>query len=108
MKSLTEHFSKFINEGNEQLKRLAKSMYFNTVKSEDARKNFERAIETLTVFDKRQNGYYCTYCKRFSKNRQMPEGQDERVIYHSPGAFAGNPDAIWIVKPHYDGCRGWD
>lgn len=109
MKILIEYFSKFeaLTEATDSgLKTLAKNMYFKDVSRSDWRKEFEKALETLPVFDKRKEGYYCSYCKKFGKKELM--GEKEGVIYHYPGQIANNPDAIWIVKQHYDGCRGWD
>jgi hypothetical protein len=75
--------------------------------------------QTFIVKDKRQLGFYCIYCQRFSKDVEM----DERGLGLTPNQkkdgstliFKKDPDSlmpktkeVWRVFLHYDGCRGWD
>ena len=84
------------------LKELAKELYFGHVKVEKYRENFLKELTNRDVVDKREGGYYCSMCSKFSKMQQMPSGKDY-VIFPQKA-----PNEIWIVNSHYDGCRGWD
>ena len=55
----------------------------------------------LTFEDKRDKGYYCVYCKKFSDKAQM--GWGIGIVRDGE-----NENNRWVVKDHYDGCRGWD
>lgn len=79
-----------------------KAVFFNQVKLESARHNFLKELEIREPVDKTGLGYYCTYCQRFSGDGRLIEG-DPRVIFPSNVG-----DELWLVNPHYDGCRGWD
>jgi hypothetical protein len=85
-----------------ELKKLAQELYFDSVKVEDWRKDFIDKLETHEVVDKRPEGYYCTYDKKFS-DKPVAFQQDNKVIFPSHAL-----NQIWIVNKHYDGCRGWD
>ena len=84
----------------DKIKRYAKTVYFQDVKNESMRKNFVENLQKMPVIDKRDCGFFCSYCECFLKDMQMGNAE-ERVI------FIGE-DEMWIIKPHYDGCRGWD
>lgn len=94
----------------EALKAEATKLYFDTVKLEDARKNFTKLVEELPIEDHRHDGFYCGECKKFAKHAQMKLG-DSAVIFkydNELNSHLGGPSAIWIVNRHYDGCRGWE
>lgn len=86
----------------EALKELAKKLYFENVKGLEWRNNFLSRLSTCTVFDKRNDGFYCCQCKKISK-KDTAFTQLDNVIF--PSLHNGE---IWIVNEHYDGCRGWD
>jgi len=87
---------------NDNLRELAKNNFFKQVTVEKYRESFLQKLSIRTVIDKRNQGFYCLYCGKFSKMQQMPSGKD-RVIFPN-----NNNSEIWIVNSHYDGCRGWD
>lgn len=97
-----------ITESNtEALKAEAIQLYFDDVKLEDARERFKMYVEELPIEDHRQDGFYCTYCKKFEKKQQM--GVSGSVAFKFDNEILhGRPVAIWLVKKHYDGCRGWE
>ncbi len=82
------------------LRQIAKKLYFSNIKNEILRKSFEERLKTYNVVDKREEGLYCSYCKKFTPSEHTSR---ERVIF--PTHLEGE---IWIIHPHYDGCRGWD
>ena len=84
----------------------AKEIYFNSVAIPEARTRFEKSLNTLPVYDKRAEGFYCSECKRFSQTQRMPSFESERVIHIRSNGW--DVSEIWIVRPHYDGCRGWN
>lgn len=84
------------------IKQLAKEFYFNSVKVDEWRDNFEKKLETHTVTDKRSEGYYCSHCGKIEK-------QETAFPIHNHVVFPDKTkEEIWIVNNHYDGCRGWD
>lgn len=83
----------------EDIKKLAKDLYYADVKNEEWRKSFLWAVKQKEVLDKRELGFYCFYCKKFSKTPIAFELKD-KVIFEN--------NEIWIVHQNYDGCRGWD
>lgn len=90
------------------LKQEAKRIYFDSVKVERFRESFLKHLEVLPVIDKRDEGYYCGDCKSFSSKQQLAFSKESTIfIYDRPGSL-GKPTELWIVKPHYDGCRGWN
>ncbi|GAH14181.1 unnamed protein product, partial [marine sediment metagenome] len=54
----------------------------------------------IKEIDKRSQGWYCTDCGKFSDTPQMVFG--EQWVNH------WDENERWLVKVHYDGCRGWD
>ena len=84
------------------LKELAKELYFSQVTVEIYRDSFLEHLDKKTVVDKREEGFYCSMCGKFSKMQQMPSGKDCIIFPHRTS------DEMWIVNYHYDGCRGWD
>jgi len=89
---------------SEELKEYAKQLYFSTVKVEEWRKEFEDYLKKVPVKDYRYKGFFCCQCKRFSNDERMTFALEE-VRYHR---VDNKIVEIWIVKPHYDGCRGWN
>jgi len=81
------------------LKVLAKELYFANVSAENFRENFVEKLNTHKVVDKRNQGFWCSYCKTFAKKADAFVKKDW-VIFRA--------NQIWIVNAHYDGCRGWD
>ena len=61
-------------------------------------------LKKVPVVDLRKEGYYCNYCKKVSKSPNMTFLNDTVVYDFANGKIA----RILIVKPHYDGCRGWN
>ena len=89
------------------LKEEAKQIYFGDVKNATYQENFEAAVEKLPVVDKREEGFYCSECRDFTKTKQM--GWGVKAIYKFEQELSlRKAKAIWIVQSHYDGCRGWD
>lgn len=86
----------------DSLKDLAKELYFKNISHTEYRNNFVKELEKRTVIDKRDSGYYCGYCKNFSKE-PIAFAEIDKVIYPQ-----NINNEIWIVNVHYDGCRGWD
>jgi len=80
---------------------LAKELYFNNVANNEFRKNFVNQLNTHSVLDKRNEGYYCCYCSKFT-TKEIAFSKKDYVI------FSKKPNEIWIINEHYDGCRGWD
>lgn len=83
----------------DELKELAKELYFSDVKNEDWRKKFLWSLKTTNVVDKRGMGFYCYYCKAFDQ-KEVAFACKEKVIFEN--------NEIWILNTHYNGCRGWD
>lgn len=84
-------------------------VFFNSNKNkfENIRINGIKEINDGTpVFDMRDKEFYCSYCDRYSETPQM--GGDVGVIFVFNGMFESHQKQIWIIKGHYDGCRGWD
>lgn len=84
------------------LKELAKELYYNNVSSEDARKSFDIKVETYTVEDRRDSGWYCGYCRTFHPTP---------IAFHSTDVVifpVDKKETIWIANEHYDGCMGWE
>jgi hypothetical protein len=84
------------------LSETAKEFYFKKVSVEKYRENFLLELEKRTVIDKRDLGYFCSYCGKFAEKHQAFEALDQ-VIFPK-----GNNTELWLVNTHYDGCRGWD
>ena len=84
------------------LKELAKQLYFEDVKVERYRNDFLiRLDKSQSVSDKRAEGFYCIDCGKFHKESIAFERFNKVVFPRSTGE-------IWIVNVHYDGCWGWD
>ena len=75
--------------------------------------------QTFIVKDKRQLGFYCIYCQRFSKDVEMDErglgtlqkSKDDGsglIFKKDPDSLMPKTKEVWRVFLHYDGCRGWD
>ena len=86
----------------DSLKDLARELYFESITNTEYRNNFLKELEKRTVVNKRDLGFYCSYCKDFSKE-PIAFALNDRIIYPQ-----GINDEFWIVNVHYDGCRGWD
>ena len=52
--------------------------------------------------DKTSEGWYCIYCRRFTKEPQMVFESKPIVIYRK------DLKERWLIYDHYDGCRGWE
>lgn len=103
----TVHGKSGITEFNE-LQELAKELYFKDVLAETFRQSFlERLKAGIPVFDLREKGYYCSYCKKFA-TKSTAFGSENKVIFVNNDAFYKNKQQIWIINSHYDGCRGWE
>jgi len=48
-----------------KLKELAKTLFFKQVLNDFYRNSFLQKIETHEVQDKREDGFYCSYCRGF-------------------------------------------
>ena len=91
-----------------ELQKLAIEIYTNSVKVPEWREKFIKDINSGTeVIDKRNEGHYCSYCKRFAKNT-VAFDKKHIVIYVNNGFFDKGPKQIWLIHSHYDGCRGWE
>lgn len=88
-----------------ELKKTAKRLYFKNVKAEQFRQNFLKQLEKLSVADKRNEGYWCTYCKKFSKKPVAFPNKNEVIFLNDD---LGKAKQIFIVHGHYDECRGWN
>ena len=70
----------------------------------------------FTVIDKRSEGFYCVYCKQFSKEVQMDErglwntSEDGSTLIYKKDQSTFTPRVVevWRVFQHYCGCRGWE
>jgi hypothetical protein len=85
-----------------KLKELAKTLFFKQVLNDFYRNSFLQKIETHEVQDKREDGFYCSYCSKMS---EAPTSFLKKDVVIFPKKASGE---IWIVNSHYDGCRGWD
>jgi hypothetical protein len=84
------------------LKQQAKKLFFGSVKNEKYRDNFIKKLETYKVVDKREEGFYCSYCKSTNKTPSAYSSTN-KVIFPLQVE-----NEIWIINQHYDGCRGWN
>jgi hypothetical protein len=101
------HGSNGITEFNE-LQLLAKDIYLAEVLADTYRQSFIKKLkEGVPVFDLRKEGYYCSYCKSFSK-KSTAFGVEDKVIFVNNDTFDKGKQQIWIINSHYDGCRGWE
>lgn len=87
---------------NHNLISLAKEFYYREVKAERYRNNFIQELEKRKVIDKRELGFYCSHCGKFSIN-EMAFTRKDKVIFPK-----NNKTELWLVNSHYDGCMGWD
>lgn len=83
------------------MKDLAKELYFKEVQNKEWRDSFLEKLSKREVIDKRDQGFCCSYCGRFGK--ELAFSSRDKTIFPK-----GNSDELWIVNSHYDGCRGWD
>jgi hypothetical protein len=89
------------------LQKLAIELYCKNGIADKFKESFIKSIDEGTpVFDMRDKGFYCSYCNRYAENSQMGSGIS--VIFAFNGIFEKEQMQIWIIKGHYDGCRGWD
>lgn len=89
------------------IKRFSNSYFFVDTKEQALSKAMEKINNELIPheqlireIDKRDEGWYCPDCGRFSKEPQMVFG--EQWVNH------WDENERWLVKVHYDGCHGWD
>ena len=89
------------------LQKLAIGLYCKDGVAEKFKEAFIKEInDGSPVFDMRDKGFYCSYCGDYSDTLQMGGGVS--VIFLFNGMFESHQKQIWIIKGHYDGCRGWD
>lgn len=86
------------------LKQEAKTLFFDTVKVDKYRESFLEKLKTYTVIDKRDEGFYCCHCRKFSKTPTAFETMNK--VCHPRNSETIKE--IWLVNDHYDGCFGWD
>ena len=81
-----------------ELKKIALELYGSPRTAEKYMAAFKEKLKTYTVIDKRDDGYYCGMCGRFSNSEYMSSGT--RTIY--PNNHEKSKE-LWIVNAHHNG-----
>ncbi len=87
-----------------KLQELAKKLYFDKVLSGKFRNNFLDKLPVSKVIDKSTEGHYCASCGKIIET-PVAYSTESTVVF--PRDYEETKE-IWIIKTHYDGCRGWE
>jgi len=89
-------------KSTESLKKLAKECYFAEVRVESWREQFLKDLERVPIIDRRNLGWYCIYCKAFTK-KHSPHKQEIGIVFEKD--VNDKVISICIVNKCYDDCE---